>query len=62
MLKTDLGSVVICDDKALLYEEAPQAYKNIERVISDLVDAGLVKVIAILAPLITYKTKSEDNA
>jgi hypothetical protein len=31
---------VICDDKELLYEEAPQAYKNIPIVIDDLVKAG----------------------
>jgi len=54
---TDLGGRVICHSKDLLYEEAPQAYKNIETVISDLVDAGLVDVIATLRPVITYKTR-----
>lgn len=53
---TALGGRVICKDKDLLYEEAPQAYKNIDIVVSDLVDAGLVKVVATLAPQITYKT------
>lgn len=38
--RTELGSQVICEDKALLYEEAPQAYKNITTVIEDLVKAG----------------------
>jgi release factor H-coupled RctB family protein len=57
--KTDLGSFVICEDKDLLYEEAPQAYKNIDVVVNDLVEAGLVKVIAILKPVITYKTRKK---
>ncbi|MEJ2498773.1 MAG: RtcB family protein [Sulfurovaceae bacterium] len=42
-------------DKKLLYEEAPQAYKNIDIVIDDLVDAGLATVIATFKPILTYK-------
>ncbi|MFN8673560.1 MAG: RNA ligase RtcB family protein [Candidatus Sericytochromatia bacterium] len=57
LTKTDLGSFVICEDKNLLYEEAPQAYKNIDIVVNDMVDFGLIKIIAILKPIITYKTK-----
>ena len=56
---TPLGSVVICDDSELLYEEAPQAYKNIEAVIHDVEKEGLIKVIATLRPLITYKRWSK---
>ena len=55
--RTELGSHVICEDKDLLYEEAPQAYKNITTVIDDLVNAGLAEVLAILRPLITYKVR-----
>ncbi len=55
--KTDLGGIVICEDKALIYEEAPQAYKNIDVVIQDMVDAGLITVLAILRPVLTYKTR-----
>jgi len=54
---TDLGSRVICEDKDLIYEEAPQAYKNIDAVVKDLVESGLVKVIAVFRPLITYKVR-----
>ena len=57
LTQTPLGSRVICGDRDLLYEEAPAAYKNIEAVIADLVDAGLVSVIATLRPLFTYKTR-----
>jgi release factor H-coupled RctB family protein len=55
---TPLGGRVICEDRDLLYEEAPMAYKNIETVIDDLEAAGLIEVIAILRPLLTYKTRS----
>jgi release factor H-coupled RctB family protein len=57
LTRTELGSWVICERTDLLYEEAPQAYKNIDQVVQDLVDAGCVKVLAILQPLITYKTR-----
>ncbi|HYL75361.1 MAG TPA: RNA ligase RtcB family protein [Bryobacteraceae bacterium] len=57
LTRTALGSHVICEDKALLYEEAPQAYKNITIVIDDLVKAGLVEVLAVLKPLVTYKVR-----
>ncbi len=54
---TRLGGRVICDDKFLLYEEAPQAYKNIDIVVKDLLDAGLIRVISTFCPLITYKMR-----
>ncbi|EDM28005.1 hypothetical protein LNTAR_11651 [Lentisphaera araneosa HTCC2155] len=55
--QTSLGSRVICEDKELLYEELPEAYKNIDVVIQDLVDFGLIEVIASLRPVISYKTR-----
>jgi len=57
LAQTSLGGRVICEQRDLLYEEAPAAYKNIEAVVQDLVDAGLVSVIATLRPLLTYKTR-----
>jgi release factor H-coupled RctB family protein len=57
LVQTPLGGRVICEERDLLYEEAPAAYKNIEAVIQDLVDAGLVSVIATFRPLLTYKTR-----
>ena len=57
LTQTPLGGRVICEERELLYEEAPGAYKNIEAVIQDLVDAGLVSVIATFRPLLTYKTR-----
>jgi release factor H-coupled RctB family protein len=58
LTQTPLGGRVICGARDLLYEEAPAAYKNIEDVIQDLVDAGLVSVIATFRPLLTYKTRA----
>lgn len=55
--RTALGSRVICEDRQLIYEEAPQAYKDIRAVVADLEQAGLVRVIARLRPLISYKTR-----
>ncbi len=59
LVQTPLGSRVICEDRDLLYKEAPAAYKNIEVVVQDLVDAGLVSVIATFRPLLTYKTRKQ---
>jgi len=58
MTQTPLGGRVICEERGLLYEEAPAAYKNIEDVIQELVAAGLASVIATLRPLLTYKTRA----
>ena len=57
LVQTPLGGRVVCEERDLLYEEAPAAYKNIEAVIQDLVDSGLVSVIATFRPLLTYKTR-----
>ncbi|MEO1027976.1 MAG: RNA ligase RtcB family protein [Pseudomonadota bacterium] len=57
LTRTELGGRVICEDKALIYEEAPEAYKDIGEVIADLLAAGLIRVIASFRPVITYKTR-----
>src|SRR4029079_1734209 len=56
--RTKLGGRVICEDKQLLFEEAPEAYKAIEQVVSPLVDAGCMRVLATLTPILTYKTRA----
>ena len=55
--QTKLGSAVICESKDLLFEEAPAAYKDIDTVINDMVEYGLIDVVAVLKPIITYKTR-----
>jgi len=57
LTKTKLGGRVICEDKALIFEEAPEAYKDIEEVINALTNAGLIEPVAAMRPLITYKTR-----
>jgi len=59
MGRTALGSRVICNDKQLIYEEAPQAYKSIDSVVLALVGAGLVDLLARTKPVLTYKTRGE---
>ncbi len=55
--RTALGSRVICEDRDLLYEEAPEAYKPIDSVIGALQGAGLVRVLARLRPVLTYQKR-----
>lgn len=50
-----LGGRTVCHDTELLYQEAPEAYKNITHVMDALISHGLCRVIATLRPLITYK-------
>lgn len=52
---TRYKSSVVCHDTNLLFQEAPEAYKNVEQVIATLQDYGLVDVAATFRPLITYK-------
>lgn len=59
MGRTALGSRVICNDKQLIFEEAPQAYKGIDSVVQALVGAGLVELLARTKPVLTYKTRGE---
>lgn len=53
--KSNFGYNLVCSDKNLIYEEAPEVYKNIERVIEDLLEYKIIEVVATLSPLITFK-------
>ncbi len=55
------GGVVVCEDRQLLIEQAPSAYKDPAQVLGDLVGAGLVANIASLTPLITYKKAGDQR-
>ena len=54
--RTPVGSLVVCGDRQLLFEEAPTAYKRIEQVIGDLTAHGLATPVLTTVPLVTYKT------
>lgn len=55
LYRTKLGSLVICDDKEILFEEVPEAYKSIDDVIEDMEKKGMLKKIAQLRPIVTWK-------
>ncbi|MFE0592176.1 RNA ligase RtcB family protein [Micromonospora echinospora] len=54
--RTPVGSLVVCGDRQLLFEEAPTAYKRIEQVIADLTAHNLATPVVATVPLVTYKT------
>jgi len=56
LTRNAFGGRVICRDRKLLVEEAPEAYKDIRRVVADLEAHGLSRTVAIMRPLITFKT------
>lgn len=64
LTRNPYGGFVVCEDRDLLIEEAPTAYKAIGEVIDDLVAFGLVRVVASFRPLVTFKkaaTAVHDN-
>ena len=46
---------LIYSDRKVLFEESREAYKNIERVIQDLISHDMIEIVASLKPLITFK-------
>jgi release factor H-coupled RctB family protein len=58
LLRTRFGGRVVCGEEHLLWEEAPGAYKDVDVVVGDLVDAGLCRVLAVLEPVVTFKASS----
>jgi release factor H-coupled RctB family protein len=53
--QTSFKSKVVCHDTELLFQEAPEAYKNIEHILAALLQHGLITLVASLRPIITYK-------
>ncbi len=53
--QTKQGSKVVCHDTELLFQEAPEAYKNIGHILAALLEHGLITPVASLKPLITFK-------
>lgn len=50
------GGRVVCGNEHALWEEAPDAYKDVSRVVGDLEEAGLLRVVAVLRPVVTFKS------
>ncbi|GAB6902063.1 hypothetical protein JCM9957A_51530 [Kineosporia succinea] len=59
--RTAVGSIVVCGDRQLLFEEAPTAYKRIEQVVGDLVTHDLATPVLTTVPVITYKTADQPQ-
>jgi release factor H-coupled RctB family protein len=60
MGRNAFGGRLVCEDKDLLIEEAPQAYKSAEAVVADLEALGVARRRAALTPLLTFKkTRAE---
>ncbi|KAL8741666.1 MAG: hypothetical protein Q9190_005755 [Brigantiaea leucoxantha] len=53
------GTWVVCEDKNLVWEEAPEAYKDIWRVGGDLVDRGVAEMWGWCRPVVSYKIRNE---
>ncbi|KAF2463183.1 release factor H-coupled R [Lindgomyces ingoldianus] len=53
------GTWVICDEKDLVYEEAPEAYKDVYAVSEDLVKEGVAEIVGLCRARISYKVRNE---
>ena len=59
--RTEIGSRVVCDDKDMLIEEAPQAYKSAARVLADMEALDVAHHAATLKPIVTFKHAKEGH-
>ena len=55
MQRTTFGGRIVCEDRDLLIEEAPAAYKSSQSVATDLEATGVARVVAEFHPLLTFK-------
>ena len=63
MQRTPFGGRIVCEDRALLIEEAPLAYKSAQAVVADLETTGAAVPAAKFHPLLTFKkTRTEDQS
>jgi len=61
LVRTSFGGKVICEDRQLLIEEAPNAYKDPGQVLKDLTTFGLAVEAARLKPLLTFKKATPEG-
>jgi len=55
MQRNPFGGRIICEDRDLLVEEAPLAYKPSQAVVDDLKATGAARQVAKFHPLVTFK-------
>ncbi|MCJ1254312.1 hypothetical protein MMC24_002127 [Lignoscripta atroalba] len=53
------GTWVVCEDKQLVWEEAPEAYKDVWEVGADLVDGGWASRVGWCRGRVSYKVRNE---
>ncbi|OCK82642.1 hypothetical protein K432DRAFT_323883 [Lepidopterella palustris CBS 459.81] len=53
------GTWVICDEKQLVWEEAPEAYKDVYAVCDDLVQEGVAEVVGWCRARVSYKVRND---
>jgi release factor H-coupled RctB family protein len=54
--RNPFGGYVLCSDRRLLIEEAPNAYKDIRKVVDDLTAHEMARPVAVMRPIVTFKT------
>ncbi len=62
MERTPFGGRVICEDRDLMIEEAPHAYKSAESVVADLEAMKVARPIAEMIPLLTFKKVRQETS
>ncbi len=62
LIRPATGGRVVCGDVQLLWEEAPECYKSAATVVEAMVEANLCRVVAILMPVVTFKTSVDDKS
>jgi RNA-splicing ligase RtcB len=55
------GTWVICDETDLVFEEAPDAYKDVQAVAQDLLDASVASIIGWCRAKVSYKVRNEGH-
>lgn len=55
MQRTPFGGRILCEDRDLMVEEAPLAYKSPKAVVADLAQTGVARSVAEFHPLLTFK-------
>ncbi|MDR0355852.1 MAG: RtcB family protein [Deltaproteobacteria bacterium] len=55
LTRTELGGRVVCRDAENLFQEAPEAYKDVRQVVDCLTSREAAEVSAIFRPLLTFK-------
>ncbi|KAF2501677.1 hypothetical protein BU16DRAFT_522588 [Lophium mytilinum] len=56
------GTWVVCEDRELVWEEAPEAYKDVWEVGEDLVESGVAEILGWCRAKVCYKVRDEGRS